>query len=104
MTRYWMARHTTAPIGWPLDQFAAAAGLHPDLVRRLVVLGLLAADPDSTGGYQIPVTELERVGRIVRLRTGLGLSYTAVGVVLELLDRIDDLETQLRTAQRTQRR
>jgi chaperone modulatory protein CbpM len=30
------------------------------------------------------------------LRAGLGLNYTAVGVVLDLLDRIDALEAVLR--------
>jgi hypothetical protein len=29
-------------------------------------------------------------------RSGLGLDYTAVGLVLDLLDRIDELETALR--------
>jgi hypothetical protein len=34
-----------------LDAFARAASLHPDLVRRLVALGLLEPDRDDTGGW-----------------------------------------------------
>ncbi|MEA2484637.1 MAG: chaperone modulatory protein CbpM, partial [Thermoleophilaceae bacterium] len=32
-----------------------------------------------------------------RLRTGLGLNYAAIGLVLDLLDRIDELETNSRS-------
>ena len=34
--------------GLSLDEFAAAAGLHPDLVRRLVALGLVTRLDDPT--------------------------------------------------------
>ena len=36
--------------GLSLDEFAAAAGLHPDLVRRLVALGLVDA---ASEGFDI---------------------------------------------------
>jgi hypothetical protein len=45
----------------------------------------------------LPVAQLARAARIVRLRAGLGLNYAAVGVVLDLLDRIEELETALRS-------
>jgi hypothetical protein len=38
---------------------------------------------------------LLRIARIHRLRAGLGLNYTALGVVLDLLDRIEELEAAL---------
>jgi chaperone modulatory protein CbpM len=97
MTRYWLAHRSAAVSGWPLEEFADAAGLHPQLVRRLVTLGLLTAHTDGAGGYRLPATELARVARIQRLRAGLGLNYTAVAVVLDLLARIEELEAALRT-------
>ena len=96
MTRYWLVRRSAARYGWPLEEFAAVAGLHPDFVRRLVALGLLTPEADDGGAPWFPVAELARVARIQRLRAGLGLNYTAVGVVLDLLARIEDLENQLR--------
>jgi chaperone modulatory protein CbpM len=104
MTRYWLVRQADAAPGWSLDDFAHAARLHPQLVTHLVRLGLLTPDTDASGQPWFPAVQLARLARIQRLRIGLGLSYTAVGVVLDLLDRIDDLEGQLRTTRRAHRR
>jgi len=80
-----------------LPSFARAAGMHPELIRRLVALGLLEVERDPTGGLWFPPTELAAVARIQRLRDGLCLNYAALGVVMELLDRIAELESTLRT-------
>jgi chaperone modulatory protein CbpM len=88
--------HQTRPAGLPVEQFAAASGLHPQLVARLVALGLLDGHTDATGAVVLPAAQITRAARIIRLRTGLGLNYTAVGVVLDLLDRIEELEAALR--------
>ena len=86
--------------GLSLDEFAAAAGLHPDLVRRLVALGLLDAASDAVGRLWFPRSQLAAVARVQRLRAGLGLNYAAIGLVTDLLDRIAVLEAALRAAQR----
>jgi hypothetical protein len=95
MTRYALARRAMAPV-LTVEQFAAAAGLHPQLVARLVALGLLDGHPGPAGAVLLPAAHVARAAKIVRLRTDLGLNYTAVGLVLDLLDRIDDLEAALR--------
>jgi chaperone modulatory protein CbpM len=94
MTGYALVRQAPLP-ALTLPQFAAAAGLDPHMVARLVALGLLDAHR-GPAGVLLPATQVPRAGRIVRLRAGLGLNYTAVGVVLDLLDRIDELEAALR--------
>ena len=43
--RYVLARRP----GIQLDVFATRSGLHPDMVRRLVALGLLACQHDARG-------------------------------------------------------
>jgi chaperone modulatory protein CbpM len=83
-----------------LEEFAAAAGMHPDLVRRLVALGVLDAAYDPAGRCWFAPAELAEVGRIQRLRAGLALNYAAVGLVTELLDRIAALEAAQRGARR----
>jgi len=80
-----------------LHSFAARAGMHPELVRRLVTLGLLEPTRDATGRLWFTAPDLRTAARIQRLRAGLGLNYAAIGVVVELLDRVADLERQLRT-------
>ena len=83
-----------------LDTFAARARLHPELVARLVTLGLLEAERDAAGALWLAAAELATAARIQRLRAGLSLNYAAVGLVLDLLDRIEQLEIALRRANR----
>jgi DNA-binding transcriptional MerR regulator len=90
--RYLLARRP----GIQLDVFATRSGLHPDMVRRLVALGLLACQQDARGDLWFEPSELVTVARIQRLRTGLGLNYAAIGLVLDLLDRIEELESASR--------
>ena len=82
--------------GLSLDQMARRSDLHPDMVLRLVALGLLPCRRDARGELWFDPSAVAVVGRIQRLRTGLGLNYAAIGLVLDLLDRIDQLETASR--------
>ncbi|GAA2540268.1 chaperone modulator CbpM [Pseudonocardia hydrocarbonoxydans] len=84
--------------GRPLSQaeFARRSGLHPEQLHRLFALGLLRAVPDADGGLAFPLGELAEVRRIERLRAELPVNYAAVGLIVELLDRIGRLESALR--------
>jgi DNA-binding transcriptional MerR regulator len=86
----------TAMPGLRLDVFARRCGLHPDMVRRFVALGLLPCRRDSTGEIWFEPSAAAVVARIQRLRAGLGLNYAAIGLVLDLLDRIEELESASR--------
>jgi hypothetical protein len=96
VVRYPLAR----PPRLSLDGFAGRAGLHPELVRRLVALGLVAATRDGVGELWFAQAELVTVARIQRLRAGLSLNWAAIGLVIDLLDRIDALERALRARPR----
>ena len=92
----------TRPSRLSLDRFARQAGLHPQLVQRFVALGLLDAERDATGALWFRPAALVTVARVQRLRAGLSLNYAAIGLVLDLLDRIDELEAaSRRTGSRT---
>lgn len=83
-----------------LESFARAAELHPDLVRRLVALGLLECDRDTAGRLWFRPGELTALARIQRLRAGFSLNYAAIGLVVDLLDRIAELEAAARASSR----
>ena len=83
-----------------LEEFALLSGLHPDLIRRLVALGLINADRDTAGELWFSRGEFAAVARVQRLRAGFALNYAAIGLVTDLLDRIAVLEAALRGAQR----
>ncbi|WP_030347536.1 chaperone modulator CbpM [Streptomyces sp. NRRL S-1022] len=79
-----------------LDAVARRSGLHPDLIRRFVALGLVDAERDGAGRLVFDPTAPAVLARIQRLRTGLCLNYASIGLVLDLLDRISLLEAALR--------
>jgi chaperone modulatory protein CbpM len=83
-----------------LEEFALLTGVHPDLICRLVALGVIDADRDAAGRLWFSRDEIATVARVQRLRAGLALNYAAVGLVADLLDRIAALEAALRRAQR----
>jgi chaperone modulatory protein CbpM len=76
------------PLALDLESFARLARLHPQLVGRLVALGLLEPRRDASGQLWFPYTDLAAVARLQRLRAAFSLNYAALGVVLELLDRV----------------
>jgi len=82
-------RVDSAASGLDIESFAAASRLHPDMVRRFVALGLLAPRTDETGRLWFRPGDVATVARIQRLRAGFGLNYAAIGLVLDLLDRLD---------------
>jgi DNA-binding transcriptional MerR regulator len=95
-----MTNALTRPLRLDLTLYARLTGVHPELVRRLVRLGLLDVTQDSKGGLWFDPSQVAAMARIQRLRSGLGLNYASLGLVLELLDRITDLEntqTRVRT-------
>jgi chaperone modulatory protein CbpM len=80
---------------YDLDTFSRAARAHPDLVRRLVALGLLEPERDAAGELWFTPAQLIALARIQRLRAGLNLNYAALGLVIDLLDRVAELEREL---------
>ncbi|MFL6113817.1 MAG: chaperone modulator CbpM [Catenulispora sp.] len=79
-----------------LAAFCRVAGVHPELVQRLVALGLLDPERDPAGMLWFGQDQLLALARIRRLRAGLGLNYSALGLVIDLLDRVAELERELR--------
>jgi DNA-binding transcriptional MerR regulator len=84
------------------EHFARRSGVHPELVRRFVALGLVRAERGEDGVLRFSPSEVAAVARLQRLRTTLPMNYAALGLVVELLDRITELETALRVRGRTE--
>ena len=86
--------------GLGIDAAARAAGLHPELVRRFVAIGLV----EPIGGTpQAPLLALDapaQLARAARLRRDLGLGYAGAVLACQLLDRIQELELRFRHDER----
>ena len=92
----------TRPAELSQEEFARRSGLHPDLVRRFVALGLVPAVRDRDGRLWFGLPQVAAVARLQRLHATLPLNYAALGLVADLLDRITQLETALRIRGRTE--
>jgi chaperone modulatory protein CbpM len=75
-----------------LETLAQRARLHPQVVRRLVQLGLLEPGGGTTAAPLYRARDAALLVRAVRLRGDLGLNYAGAVLVCELLARIEDLE------------
>ena len=94
---YALVRTSSPPFGRVgVAAFSRLTGAHPDLVRRLVMLGVLNPDRDAAGVWWFGPDQFAALARARRLRAGLGLNYSSLALVTELLDRIADLEHDLR--------
>lgn len=94
-----MSHSLTPAMELDIEAFAQAARAHPELVRRLVVIGVLDARRDRTGTLWFAPAQLSAMARIQRLRSGFSLNYAALGLVIDLLDRIEQLQSALAARQ-----
>jgi DNA-binding transcriptional MerR regulator len=85
-----------------MSDLAIRCQIPPVLIERFVYLGLV--DPnrrDSPAGEWLFESETEiRVKKILRLQNDLGINYSGIAVVLDLLERIDELEARIRELER----
>ena len=77
-----------------LAKAARQAGIHPELLERMVDLGLIEpvqTEPELWFAPQV----VGDICKALRLRNQLGINWAGVGLVMDLLDRIEELEREL---------
>lgn len=75
-------------------ELARLSRVHPEMVAQLVDWGLVEPEirePELLFSEAV----VPRIWRILRLRRDLGINLAGIGVVLELLDRIEDMEREV---------
>ena len=102
-----MADKTRALILWrsgrdllSVEDLARSTGLHPDLVERFVGFGLLEPESGPGSHPMFPVSAVDRLRRIVRLRRDLGVNLEGVAAILEMRDRMENLQRELQRLRR----
>ncbi len=78
-----------------IDELGRLVDLHPDILQRFVVFGLIDPEIDDPGPL-FGEAMVIRVRKIKRLRADLGINLAGCGLVLDLLDRIEELEDEIR--------
>jgi DNA-binding transcriptional MerR regulator len=78
-----------------LEDLAHAAGMTPELVDTLVRFRLVEPSSNTTSYPLFPISSVERLKRILRLRYDLGVNLAGVAVILEMTERIEELKREL---------
>ena len=83
-----------------LTDLANMAGLHPELVETFVDYGLIEPSPGTVSGPLFPADTVKRLRCIMRLRRDLGVNLAGVAVILEMRERIENLQRELELLRR----
>jgi hypothetical protein len=92
-TGAWLAAPGDGLVG--IETLAQDAGIHPDLARRLIALGLIVPRGGTTASPLFARDDAAMLARASRLRRDLGLNYSGAVLACELLLLIDELEQRL---------
>lgn len=75
----------------PLGQFH----LHPDIITVMEELGLI-----ETRGEFISIDYARRLNKMLRLKAGLGVNLKGAAIIVDLLERIEELENEIKALQK----
>lgn len=77
-----------------LEELARATGMHPAQIESFVQFGLL--EPESADMCErFALAAVDRLRTIMRLRRDLGVNLAGVAAILEMRDRMNDLQREL---------
>ena len=79
-----------------LDELTELSGLPTEVLRELVLCGVLVPATSSTSQWRLSSASITAVQTAGRLRSDFELDDGALALVVRLLDRIHQLEAQLR--------
>jgi len=78
------------------DELAAAAGITPARLARLIGLGLVEPVPQEPGRFTARTAA--RLRRLLRLHRDLGVNFVGAAIIVDLLERLEENEAWIRTA------
>lgn len=78
-----------------LEAVAEAVCARPNLLARLVRLGVLDAISDRADDLLLPTRAVVSLRRMARLRRDLGVNFAGAAIILELVERIERLNHEL---------
>jgi DNA-binding transcriptional MerR regulator len=75
-----------------LDRLAARTGMHATLIERFVACGLITPVEWQGDVLLFEPSTVTRLRTIARLREDLGINVAGIAVIMDLLDRLRDLQ------------
>ncbi|AGL02738.1 chaperone modulator CbpM [Desulfoscipio gibsoniae] len=65
-------------------------GIHPDMLQQLAEFGVI-----EVRRGRVPVQQAQRLHRMLRLRQNLGVNLHGAVIIMDLLERIEQLEDEI---------
>jgi hypothetical protein len=78
-----------------LDVVAEILGARRSLVAKLAEHGLIETEASETGETLLRGNVIVRLRRMQRLRRDLGVNFTGAAIILDLVDRIQQINREL---------
>jgi len=75
------------------EALATAAGITSGRLVRLIRLGVI--EPVAPGASEFTAATAARLRRMVRLRVDLGVGFVGAAIIVDLLQQLERLETEL---------
>jgi chaperone modulatory protein CbpM len=82
-----------AEIAISVEELAAAVGIRPARLARLVQLGLV--EPATPGTSEFTAATVARLRRMLRLHRDLGVNLAGAAIIVDLLERLERLDAEL---------
>ena len=92
--RYQIIVVRTEPQRFTIESLAERAGMHPDMVRCFVEVGLIEPLDRQSSSWSFDDAAVLRLRTIERLRRSLGINLAGIAVVMDLLDRVSALQRE----------
>ena len=86
-----------------LDELCLACNVDANWIAELVEHGVIEPIGQVSADLQFTSITIVRIAKAKRLERDLNLNLPGLAIVLDLLDEIDDLRAQLRTAPRSEK-
>jgi chaperone modulatory protein CbpM len=83
-----------------LQMLAEATGARRTLITRLVRLGLLETVGEGMDEPLVPQRAIVRLRRMQRLRRDLGVNFAGASVILDLVERMNQMKRELEEVRR----
>ncbi len=89
---------TSERIAW--TEFLEATGVHPSRIGELMDLGWIDPHTTASGEYLFVRRDVYRIRKLERLMVDFEMNTVAGTIVVDLLERVERLEDQVRRLER----
>jgi len=83
-------RHFLSPKESKEEVELDSLGLEPDFTAKLLEFGIINIEEN-----RLAVEQMKRLRKFFRLRSDFGVNISAAGIILDLLERLEEMEREI---------